>query len=379
MAYNYDVAVKGIQSFIENETRKQLEMEKMKSTMELEKFKTQQAIQADKEKAIFQAEQDDKKRTKDFEQKKSEFNWLTDLTKPKDRLAEVARVLPPAFNSESPHPLGGGGFPAAPTMFNPTNMQNMTVGDSMTQPVGPEPKMTASGVTLEQPNIKDAIFKRIQEKESRGLRLSKREAAFKDDYIGGSQAEQSKQYFANSTKLRNEFDDLSKDFRIVRGSYSRILSLSQKPSAAGDLGLIFSYMKLLDPPSTVREGEQATAEQARGVPDRIRNLYNKVVTGQKLTPEQRADFVERAKEMYSSLSSLQKKNIERYNSLATEFGIDPKDVTTDLFDITNSDSVESEAEGEAVKIDQELIDKVQEALDAGYSQEEINAYLRGRK
>ena len=38
------------------------------------------------------------------------------------------------------------------------------------------------------------------------------------------------------------------------------------PDAAGDMALIFSYMKMLDPNSTVREGEYATAQDAGSIP-----------------------------------------------------------------------------------------------------------------
>ena len=75
--------------------------------------------------------------------------------------------------------------------------------------------------------------------------------------------------------VRKEFLTESKDFVQVRDGFRRVMSA--KPTPAGDMALVFGYMKLLDPGSAVRETEYANAENARGVADWVRNLYNKTV------------------------------------------------------------------------------------------------------
>lgn len=129
-----------------------------------------------------------------------------------------------------------------------------------------------------------------------------------------------------ATALRKEFYARPevKEFADVSTSYDRIKKITQAaPSAAGDMSIIFSFMKMLDPTSVVREGEQATAENARGVTDSVRNLYNKVLTGQKLTPEQRKDFIRQAGSIYSSKQN-QISGIEKeYKSYATQYGTSP--------------------------------------------------------
>ena len=40
----------------------------------------------------------------------------------------------------------------------------------------------------------------------------------------------------------------------------------------------------------MREGEFATAQNAAGVPDRLRAMYNNVASGQRMTPEQAAEY-----------------------------------------------------------------------------------------
>lgn len=91
------------------------------------------------------------------------------------------------------------------------------------------------------------------------------------------------------------------DLRKVQAAYyklERLLDPTAEPSAARDQGAVFSWMKILDPGSTVREGEYATAKNARGVPDKILSWYNQVRTGQILTPEQRISFKEAVEPVY---------------------------------------------------------------------------------
>jgi hypothetical protein len=65
-------------------------------------------------------------------------------------------------------------------------------------------------------------------------------------------------------------------------------------NGVGDISLIYQYMKMLDPDTGVREGEYANASQTGGIPDRIVNTYNKMVSGERLSDKQRADFVNEA-------------------------------------------------------------------------------------
>lgn len=136
--------------------------------------------------------------------------------------------------------------------------------------------------------------------------------------------------FKNAAELRKEFINQSKEFAIQTDAVGRIEASASDPSAAGDLALIFSYMKTLDPGSTVREGEFATAQNAGGVPDRAVAAYNKVLSGQRLAPEQRKDFVNRAKKIYQQASSQHKKRESEYSRLATQNDIDPANVIVDF-------------------------------------------------
>ena len=93
-----------------------------------------------------------------------------------------------------------------------------------------------------------------------------------------------------------------------------------KPS--DDIALIFSFMKTLDPGSTVREGEFATAANAGGIPDRIVATYNKALKGEFLADDdQRNNFINTAKKSYFGLTTEAKSVADRYRSMAKDRGI----------------------------------------------------------
>ena len=133
------------------------------------------------------------------------------------------------------------------------------------------------------------------------------------------------QYNSEANNLRGEFTNNSKQFVVVRDSYSTMQDAAKNPSPAGDLSLIFGYMKILDPGSVVRDNEQATAANAPGVPNQIRQWYNEVLKGNVLLPERRKDIMGRAKGFYDVKDRLQKAHEDEYRRLATSRGIKPDD------------------------------------------------------
>jgi multidrug efflux pump subunit AcrA (membrane-fusion protein) len=100
---------------------------------------------------------------------------------------------------------------------------------------------------------------------------------------------------AAENTLRNEYLTQTKPYRDIKAAYDRVSAA--QPTPVGDIALVFSYMKMLDPGSVVREGEFATASNAGGIPTRIINLYNKAVSGDILTDGQRAKMRSQAREL----------------------------------------------------------------------------------
>lgn len=136
------------------------------------------------------------------------------------------------------------------------------------------------------------------------------------------------------TKLRDKWlsnpqTKISQEVAVAAGKV-RAIGNDPKPSAAGDLSMIFNYMKLLDPGSVVREGEFATAQNATGVPQRVQNLYNNLLRGERLNPNQRQDFVSRAEQLYNVHWERQKAFNDAFEELAIKSGLDPKNIILDL-------------------------------------------------
>lgn len=130
--------------------------------------------------------------------------------------------------------------------------------------------------------------------------------------------------------MRKEFTSLSGDFITMRDAVGKVRAASADPSAAGDLSTIFNFMKILDPNSVVRESEFATAQNSAGVPDRVRNIYNQVLNGQRLAPNQRKDFVDTAEKLFASQEGLQQRLVGEFTGIAERAKIDPQDVTVDF-------------------------------------------------
>lgn len=130
--------------------------------------------------------------------------------------------------------------------------------------------------------------------------------------------------------LRREFNALPevKAFKDVQNSYRTIQRVANNPSAANDRALVFAYMKMLDPGSVVREGEFANAQNAAGIPEIVREAYNKAMRGTLLGPDQRQDFVRSAGDVFAVRQAEFSNIANQYRGLANDYGLSPNRVIT---------------------------------------------------
>jgi len=134
---------------------------------------------------------------------------------------------------------------------------------------------------------------------------------------------------SNEAGLRKEYTTGSNDFVVVRDAYKKVERIAQRPSPANDLAMVFSIMKIYDPTSVVRETEQASARNAAGVPDQIRNTWNRLLTGENLNPRQRVDFVNSARDVMQSQMESHLAYRDEISRIANESGISPSKVIID--------------------------------------------------
>jgi hypothetical protein len=128
--------------------------------------------------------------------------------------------------------------------------------------------------------------------------------------------------------LRKEFMGMPvvKETVAMRTALKGIEAALGANTPAGDMAGIFQFMKVLDPTSSVREGEYANAKNAGGVPDQLVNLYNQALSGKLLNPAQRKDFIGRAEERYRSQLGVLNEFATGYRGLATQQGANPSRV-----------------------------------------------------
>ena len=134
---------------------------------------------------------------------------------------------------------------------------------------------------------------------------------------------------SNVQAMRREFNALSKSFIDVKESFQKIQESSRNPSAFGDISLIFGYMKMLDPTSVVRETEFATAANAGSIPTRVQNLWNRALSGERLTDAQRADIVVQSRAILKQALGGQERLEGEYRRIADERKVPSTSVVVD--------------------------------------------------
>ena len=118
--------------------------------------------------------------------------------------------------------------------------------------------------------------------------------------------------------FRNKWEQLGvvKNMEERYGFMKNLMANASLNTGAGDIAVIFQYMKMLDPRSVVRENEVAQVENAGGVPDNIRNLYNKTLTGVILPDAVRQQILEAAFSMYENQQKIYDETYNQYRKIA---------------------------------------------------------------
>jgi hypothetical protein len=128
-------------------------------------------------------------------------------------------------------------------------------------------------------------------------------------------------------ELRDEFNALTKDFRAVQDAHTKITTTS--PTGAGDMSLLYNYVKLLDPTSVVRESEFAAAAASGSFGERVQTAVNKVMTGQRLDANLRKDFINEASNLYKAQKAGADRIKDQYTNMAKRAKLNPEDVIVD--------------------------------------------------
>lgn len=192
-------------------------------------------------------------------------------------------------------------------------------------------KQALAWAATRSPQMKDTVWKALQGTPEEQLNFIDMFQApeRREDQTQKQLDQELKQKAANiktSKDLRAEIYKETGEFQKITNAFDRIAVSGKEPTAAGDLSLIFNYMKMLDPNSVVRESEFATAANAAGVPDRVRNVFNKIVSGKRLAPTQRKQFIGEAKKLFDSANRRNEKTLDFYRSYGERIGVPVEDI-----------------------------------------------------
>ena len=123
----------------------------------------------------------------------------------------------------------------------------------------------------------------------------------------------------------SKYEPVIKEFQGIVDSYARVqASIEGGSSAAGDLSLLFNYMKMLDPGSVVRESEFANAAATGGLGERFIAAGQKLKVGERLSPAMRSDFVDRAEKLFKAKERQFRQGEGEFRKLAKKNRLDPE-------------------------------------------------------
>ena len=155
--------------------------------------------------------------------------------------------------------------------------------------------------------------------ESAGGRLQPVAGGPQDQTTGGNQ-------ITNERNLRQEYDKATQDYREAQAGFRKVQAAANDDSGASDIALIFGFMKTLDPGSTVREGEFATAQNTGSVPQQVVAAYNKAISGERLLPEQRQMFARTAADQFQTYEQSYQNRVGQFIGMAENYGLNPTNV-----------------------------------------------------
>jgi len=135
--------------------------------------------------------------------------------------------------------------------------------------------------------------------------------------------------YAASKDLRTEYNNRVGDVTAGRVNFQKMEESAKIQEGLGDVALITSFMKMLDPGSTVRESEFAVARDTGGLLTSLENLLTKAKGGQFLTNPQRTTFVNLAKQYLAAAEKDGAKTRKSMEGIVDRLGLNPADVFTD--------------------------------------------------
>ena len=148
----------------------------------------------------------------------------------------------------------------------------------------------------------------------------------------GSKIYDPEKRYSASKDLRTEYNKRTGDLTGSRINYDKMIESAKIQAGLGDVALITSFMKMLDPGSTVRESEFATARDTAGLYASLENYLEKVRTGEFLSDSQRKVFTDLAGKYLEAAEKDGAKTRTSMEGIVDRLGLNPADVFVDVIE-----------------------------------------------
>lgn len=114
-------------------------------------------------------------------------------------------------------------------------------------------------------------------------------------------------------------------------AYQTMYNAATNPTQKGDTTMLYTFFKVLDPQSTVREGEIEMIKQSRSIPEKFKGMALKLASGQTLLESERADLLNQAYQYVSNQQRGVTETIDMYKDYAKAFGLNPEKAVPNPF------------------------------------------------
>lgn len=171
-----------------------------------------------------------------------------------------------------------------------------------------EERLRLAGLRVDQSNqrlgLQEDRQKTSADQAAERLKLAQDRLAFqKEKAAGGATAAAEKA----AKKAEDDRRDLEASFRkeVLQGEqgkkyieaktqFETLKSLSENPTPANSMAIVFAAMKALDPDSVVKEGEQVQVRNTTNLPGQLLNYFQRVSTGNGLNAQQVSEILDMA-------------------------------------------------------------------------------------
>jgi hypothetical protein len=134
------------------------------------------------------------------------------------------------------------------------------------------------------------------------------------------------QQISEEARLRGEYNKRTEDLVSAKTNFNIIEVSAADQTGAGDIALVTSFMKMLDPGSVVRETEFATAANTGGLLAKLKSTVTKIEDGKFLSVDQRSEFQNLAKKYLEAAQEREAAVQSSYSAIVDNYKLNPVNV-----------------------------------------------------